>query len=369
MESNETPLKFPTLYKTTKLGATQTYKVIVDGDTIIVTQGQLNGKLQSYHTTCAGKNIGKFNDTTGAQQAALEANSKIVKKLKSGYSTSVEQPNLTELPMKVKVYQDQLHNIPEMVYGSPKLNGVNAEFRYENNKLILLSRGGNEYPMIEHLHDPIRAMLTDLKTTRVAGELYIHGEFLQDITAAVKKTNDMTPRLEFHVFDLPVLGGDYATRQAFMKGRIGINYIDDNIISIVSTLFNKEHINEHHTAMTNANFEGTVLYDPIAPYEYNVRSSYIWKYKIAQDAEFKIVGHKRDKSGHPVFECESNNEAKSLFSVKPKGTNEERLAIQADAWHGCWLNISFEEYSKAGIPLKPVGEYLRKCDENGKPLE
>ncbi len=362
-------LTYPPLYKSTKTGAIQMYEVRVDEDVITVAQGQLNGKKQSYTTKCEPKNIGRSNETTSYVQAASESLSKWEKKLKSGYSISIEQPNEIQLPMKVKVYQDQLHNIPENVYSSPKLNGVNAEFRYENNQLVLLSRGGNEYPMIEHLHDPIITMLTNLKTTRVAGELYIHGEFLQDITAAVKKTNSMTPRLQFHIFDLPLLSDNYTTRETFISREINSNYADDKILAIPSKLINKSQIDDEHTFWTNLGYEGTVIYDPIALYEYNVQSSYIWKYKIPKDAEFKIVTHKRDKSGHPVFQCESNNEAKSLFWVKPKGTNEQRLAIQADSWHGMWMTIEFEMLSKDGKPQKPVGIGLRECDANGNPLE
>ena len=363
-------LTFPLLYKTTKTGAIQTYTVRVDEDIITVTQGQLEGKKQSYTTTCMPKNVGRSNETTGHQQAALEANAKITKKLKAGYSTSIEQPSELLLPMKVKTYQSQLHNIPEHVYESPKLNGVNGEFRLVNKKLVLLSRGGNEYPMLEHLQVPITKLLTKLNTTSIAGELYIHGEFLQDITGAVKKFKQhITPRIEFHVFDLPVMGHTRSIRVEYMDKHIGNQYSNNSIFLIPSVFIHRDNIVANHKIQVDEGYEGTVLYHPDGEYQYNIRSSYVWKYKLAQDAEFKIVSHIRDKSGHPVFICEANNKAKSHFAVKPKGTAAERLAIQADAWHEQWMKVEFEMLSKDGKPQKPVGIGLRACNNKGEPLE
>ncbi len=97
----------PTLYKTTKTGKIQQYDVQTTGDQITVTQGQVEGLKQSYPTTCTPKNVGKSNETTPAEQADLEAQSKWEKKIKSGYTQDPSGVITVRLPMKVKSYYGQ----------------------------------------------------------------------------------------------------------------------------------------------------------------------------------------------------------------------------------------------------------------------
>ena len=139
------------LYKPTKTGATQQWQIEVQGDSFICTYGQLNGAMQKQTTKCSGKNLGKANQTTPEQQAILEAEALVTKKLKSGYSYDKSAPVTVQLPMKVKAYQDQLHNIKFSCFSSCKLDGVNAIYRRVNNQLTIYSRGGEIYPPIPHL--------------------------------------------------------------------------------------------------------------------------------------------------------------------------------------------------------------------------
>lgn len=116
-------------------------------------------------------------------------------------------------------------------------------------------------------------------------------------------------------------------------------------------------------------YEGVVIYNPNGMYQYNTRSSDVFKYKKAQDAEFLITNYSIDKSGHPVLEC-TTPEGRP-FNVKPKGTSAERLAILSNIndYIGQWYTVEFETYSKDLIPLKPWGVGLRKCSPSGAPLE
>ena len=93
-----------TLFKPAKTGATQQWSIEVQGDSFICTYGQLDGKMQTQVTKCEPKNIGRANETTPEQQAQLEAEALIAKKLKSGYSYDSTAPVTVQLPMKVKCY-------------------------------------------------------------------------------------------------------------------------------------------------------------------------------------------------------------------------------------------------------------------------
>ena len=356
----------PTLYKQTKTGAVQQYRVWSILDQVVVEQGQVDGLKQTYYTTCQPKNLGKSNETTGAEQAILEAKSKWEKKLKQGYSENPEAPVVVQLPMKVSVYQDHLSKVQFPAIVAPKLNGVNALYRLEGSHLTLYSRGGEVYPALPHLEEHIRLMMGSIGCTELNGELYIHGEHLQDIMSAVKKTNSLSKHLEFHIFAVPDRKFTYAETIKVLKT---LNIHESRPVkcvpfSIVSSHQEIEELHEYYK-----DYEGVMVWNQTCEYKYNQRSLDVFKYKKAQDAEFKIVGHNVDKNSHPVFVCITKEGRE--FKVKPKGTSDERAQMLRDIeeYLGQWLKVEFETYSKDGIPLKPVGLGLRACNEKGEPIE
>jgi ATP-dependent DNA ligase len=364
-------MKLERLYKTAKTGAIQVFDIEILKDTYTVTWGQKDGKVQSKSTTCKPKNIGKSNETTAEAQAILEAKAVWTKKQKSGYSTSVSAPTTVSLPMKVKVWAKG--KLPPKVefplLSTPKLNGLNGMYRLENDTLKLYSRGGDEYPAIPHLEDEIRKVMKHLDSKELNGELYIPNTHLQDITAAVKKPNDLSHKLEFHIFDIAdskavfdvrhdslILAECQITDLTYVKFLTGVD------------CYTHTDIENHYNACMAAGLEGTVIKDTDSLYEHNVRSNRQWKYKKAKDGEFKVTDFALDKNGHAVFVCELPD---NTFKVKLKGTHEQRteMAANASSYIGKWLTIEYETLSKSNVPLKPVGIAFRECDTNGNPTE
>lgn len=205
-----------TLYKPAKTGATQQWSIEVAGDSFICTYGQLDGKMQTQVTKCEGKNIGRANETTPEQQAVLEMDALIAKKIKSGYSYDSTAPTTVALAMKVKSYQDQINNIKFPCYDSLKLNGINGIYRLENGVLNLYSRGGELYPEIPHQREEVLTILDSMGTDELNGELYIHGVALQDLMSLVKVPKEKSKQLEFHVFDAPNIKGTFKDRYEIM---------------------------------------------------------------------------------------------------------------------------------------------------------
>jgi DNA ligase-1 len=360
-------LELPRLYKKSKTGAIVICDIKTTGDNIKLTTGQLNGEKIDHWTKCYPKNEGKANATTSVEQAQKEAKAKWKKKVKAGY---VEDPSgelTVKLPMKVKKYQDQIKNIQFPCWISRKLNGVNGEFRLEDDELKLYSRGGDEYPMLEHMRDEILQAMKYFDTKTLNGEIYKHGMHLQDITSAVKKHNNDTPNLEFHIFEIPDDPDEFRNKIHKLHSWDNSKYNYVKVVRATKAL-GHDDIEISHEKATSKGYEGIIIRNPDCVYEYNVRSSQVFKYKKAQDAEYKIVGWRADKNGHPVFTCTTGEHE---FAVKIKGTDSERkeIASKADEWVGQWLKIEFEELSKDKKPLKPVGLGLRACDEDGNPLE
>ena len=207
-------MQLDTLYKQGKTGAIQVCNISTIGDTVTVEFGQLNGKMQSKATVCTPKNVGRANQTTAEQQAILEAKAKHVDKIKSGYSTDISAPITVQLPQKVKSYLDNKHLVKFPAFTTPKLNGVNGTYWLNDGQLSLTSRGGESYPLIPHLEEQIKQAMDFLQTDCLNGELYIHGEHLQDIQSAVKKPNKLSPKLQFHIFELPTVNQSYLAKSS-----------------------------------------------------------------------------------------------------------------------------------------------------------
>lgn len=360
--------QLPKLYKRTKTDAIQLCSITVQDDTYTVEWGQVDGTMQTKDTICKPKNVGRSNETTAEQQAQAEAQSKWQKKVDSGYTEDPSGEIEVKLPMKVKTYQGQEKNIIFPCYGSPKLNGVNSTFRLEtdeegNDTLTHWSRGGKEYPLLPHLTEDIIYGLKDLKTNEVNGETYKHGMFLEDITSAVKKANENTPKLEFYAFEFPNIPLEFDEKQYVLHGSA---FSTPEVVELHS----HEEIQDYHDRCVKDGYEGIVIRNGSCIYEHNVRSSNAFKLKKALDAEFQILDCETDKNEEAVFHC-ATAEGK-VFKVKPKGTRSVRQQMVRDfetKYLNKWLTVEFESWSKYGIPLKPIGVGLRECNSDGNPLE
>lgn len=357
-----------TLYKTNKNNSIQQWSIEVSGSTFTCTYGQVGGKLQSQQTICKSVNVGKSNETTPDQQAQLESAALIAKKIKSGYSYDKSAPVTVQLPMKVKAYQDQLHNVKFPCFSACKLDGVNAIYRRENGKLTIYSRGGEIYPPIPHLEPLVHKAMDLFQSNELNGELYIHGEHLQDIQSAVKKPKELSAKLSFCIFDIADSTDKFYERAMMMHKH---NQFDTTQLSTVSVVYNvtcksTADIEQHYVEATEFGYEGTVIKNFDGLYKHNVRSSDQFKYKKAQSAEFLIVSYELDKNSLPVFILES---AGGEFKAKPIGTKEYWSQQIPATYIGQYATCEYEVFSKSGIPLKPIFISTRKLNASGNPLE
>ena len=358
-------MQLPILYKTNKNGSTQICDITISANVITTTFGQLDGKLQTKTDTIAGKNIGRSNATTDNQQAILEAESKHTKKIKSGYTLIQGDAPVSKLPMKVGIWESKRF-LPGILT-TDKLNGVNGTYRRANGILTLTSRGGELFPELPHLHREIHQAMDLLKCNELNGELYKQKTHLQDITSAVKATKPSSATLEFHIFDAPDLDLPFTYRNDLLKAAT-FTVSNVHVFFVIATPCPTiDHVEAAYNLAMWSGCEGTVLKLPSAEYVHGVRSSSMWKYKKAVDAEFQVVGYNFDKNNHVVYQCSSPG---GDFSVKRKGTNAQRLADATivDTNLKKFLTVEFECYSKSGKPTKPVGLCFRDCDINGDPL-
>lgn len=357
-----------TLYGKDTKGNIKVWSISVEGAVITVSHGKLGGKIQNKYTTCVSKNIGKANETTPEQQASLEADAKYKKQLDKLYKPSVEDLDNVEkqLPMLALDYTKAGHRIKYPCYVSPKLDGVRCIAHYNGLVVTLMSRGGQYYPVPAKIGFAIQTIseLTGIDT--FDGELYIHGEKLQDIVSCVKKENEMTDRLEFWIFDLPsdkIWSQRYEDLMMLHDEIVGIS-----CIKLVSNYI-ADNENDARQAMNmylQKGFEGMMLRNSEGLYKYSHRSPDLMKWKDFKDEEALVVGVTKDKLGEGVLKCRLTNGV--YFECKMKGNHEYRLFDNMMTLVGSWISFKYQALTADGVPQFPVGLYERACDTNGNPI-
>ena len=355
-----------TLYKRSKSGKLQQFIITHHNDTYTATWGYVDGKQQSKTTIAHPTNVGRSNERTAEQQAKFEAEALFQKKLKSGYTTNPDEQSTRHQAMKISKWPPKKIEYP--LYVSNKYNGINATFKRINDTLHLLSRTGEEYPMIPHLVEPIISAMDKLNSNELVGELYIYKEHLQTIQSAVKKPNDNSKYLLFMLFDI---GDSFLESFETRWNRIRSGLRDTDVIVIRNSLVhNESELIDKYNRAISLGLEGIVIKHPKALYEHGTRSNLMWKLKPVQSMEVRILSYTTDKNSHPVFTVETPNHIQ--FKVKPKGTDAERKQIITDfnsKYKNNWGTIEYETTSLNGTPLKPVFIALRKCNDKGEPLE
>lgn len=307
-------MSLPLLYGEDKNGGIKTWEVVVDGAIITTSHGKLGGVITAKVSPAKkGKNIGRTNETSPEQQAEAEALSKWTKQIDKGYATSTDDIQESTLPPLAHKYYDHIKKVdfddPEGWGASKKLNGVNCTIRLEEDEVTFTSRGGKPYPVIKHIADDLRVLVFDDNPTWVLiGELYCHGMWLEDITAAVKKHNQDTPKLSFNIFEVAMpLSPNlvYRDRVRLLSRELNSAGMVSNVVNIVgfTVVSNEKMFDAFHADAVKHGYEGSVLMYGGALFEYKNRRHTYLKRKDALDQEFEVVGMELDKNGGGVPVC------------------------------------------------------------------
>ena len=138
-------MKYSKLYKKTSTGKIQEWEISTEDNKIITVQGQQNGKKQEYKEFIKeGKNIGRSNETTPAQQAQAEAQSRWDKKHNKDYHLTIEECNTTVkianrggyLPMLAQSYKKHAErHLKYPCYIQKKYDGLRCISTKKNNEV------------------------------------------------------------------------------------------------------------------------------------------------------------------------------------------------------------------------------------------
>jgi len=380
----------------------QTWKGWLVDNEVCVAYGQEGGKMQVSMYDAEPKNIGKVNETTANEQAVVELQALYQAQIDNCHYHLTRDAAVSSkaiIPRKIKNYKDHWKSMSSTLLSSTKKNGSRA---CVISGVLYSKIGKEEEVKVEHLRNALCALK---EVATFDAEVYAHGLSLQRIRSAwlkpvktakevakikaeyLNKTGKDLPydpnedalRLKFHIFDVPVEGLPFNERIKLMRtleNHIKIAKLSDCFEFIYPGLtMNGSQRLLLRDKVVAQGYEGMVHYEPKGVYEFGVRSSNTQKDKPRYDSEALVLGIERCKNGDGklmLMACDEldNVEFKTMMKVDRRdGIKYPRDMESMREMIGKWITFSYEELSDKGIPTKPVGEEVRKCDSFGNPLE
>lgn len=299
-------------------------------------------------------NEGRANARDSKAQADFEFDAIIKKQLDKGLHREGEKVDSWPMPMLAHKFKDHMNKVEWPSYIQPKLNGMRMLF----NGTEARSRGNKEIipEVIEHLQFDTGGFILD-------GELMLpNNQLLQESMKAIKKYRpELSPLLMYHVYDIVDNELPYVIRQQIIVDLL--QNAPPNVV-LVKTVecMDETEVYEQHTRFVADGYEGTMIRNPSMEYEIGKRSYSLLKLKDFVDAEYRIIdvidGDGSDK-GLAIFILETNDG--SRFNCRPEGTQRNRAELydSREELVGKFLTVRYQELSRDGIPIFPVGVSVR----------
>lgn len=362
----------PTLFKKSSTGASQFWEISAVENDIITRWGQVGGAVQETRDRISqGKNIGRSNETSTAQQAALEAEAQWTKKLKRGYVQTLEAAVAGEVdevitggisPMLAFSYDKQGHKIRYPVYGNPKLDGTRCIAMVADGKCTLWTRTRKPITAMPHIIKALEAAYPS-GTVSFDGELYaahLNNDFEQ-IIHLVRSSSaaEGHEAIQYWIYDVPE-HGTFEERYA----RLSVAFpVSPHLVLVEATLLGDEtEAMEYFGACEQQGFEGAILRNKSGPYV-GKRSADLIKLKSFLDGEFRITGVEEGRgklAKHAgAFVCVTASGGE--FRAKLKGSLDS-LRTHFENQGKCigkMLTVRYQNLTSDGIPRFPVGVAIR----------
>ena len=370
-----------TLYKLDTKGKTRVLHMHLEGDSYYTSHGILNGKIITDKPTKAvPKNVGRANATTAEEQAKLEAEAKITKKIEEGYFENLEDisegVNFFE-PMLAQKFNEKFRPTSAEIYSQPKLDGIRAIARREKGEIVLRTRNGKVIVPCEAIERALSSFLPE--DVILDGELYNH-EFKDDfnkIVSLVKKSKpdaseiqEANKLIQYHVYDVV---STLAPNAPFFKRVADLAVLESDIrdrgahleIKVVPTLILKgddlKAIDAVYEYYLKEGYEGQMI-RLNTKYE-NKRSNGLLKRKEFISEEFEIVainegiGNRAGTAGNATLKLSDGR----TFSSNIKGDREfvAELLNNAKSVIGKKATVVFFNYTPDGIPRFPFVHSIR----------
>lgn len=406
-----------TLYGLDKKGGVKVWSIGVELDTpgmpnfgakLTISHGKIDGK----QTTEAESFTEGKQGRNALEQAIFEAKARTKKQIDKNYRRTVEE--LTQLPLLPMLALDYLkvgHRVKyeDGVDVSNKLDGLRLLAKCISEGVVeLLSRTGQPY-VIPHIAAELATFMRPGDV--LDGEIYLHGEALQDITSAAKRTDtqaaidkalrkkakadqmEADPKVTDHVWHQAELEADAELREAELIHRIRpqLRYVIFDVpsdrpwherynelvmewmgwripvtrkfIEVIryTRVYSFEEVKALHKVAVSEGYEGVMLRNRYGMYESGKRSGDLQKYKEFLDSEFEVTDYSLDKDGSIIFTCK--NDLNDLSFCVVFGSREENAAMLAVIHELMqkYLKVKYQtRYKKTLLPQFPTGIMFRE---------
>lgn len=406
-----------TLYKRNAAGKPLVWHAVSDAVEIIIEYGLVGGKLHMERIPITLKNANELQSRVNAKR---KEGYKELSELKDGVNFDKDYNDLNDfckssslipflntylpkysttsegfvLPMLAKVLED---NKPFEKYGTMlgqwKIDGLRciigatdkSDDLFNPITLTYHSRTGEDWTtkmcwMDEILLPKISKELLDMMIDEGAsldGELYIPGYSVNDINSFVKNTQlAQHYKLQYWCYDICCENMSAEARNNFRENNIkfdiyGFNDKNEHLNNknqfiILPTLLvtNLEQAISLRNNFINKGFEGLILRNPSAEYQFGKRNQAMFKFKKVDDGKFIIVDitseHKR--SDLPLFVCRNdiNDELFECSINKPQDEQREILSNK-EKYIGKYALIEYRQ--RSGINQVPFhARMIYICD-------
>jgi DNA ligase-1 len=353
-------MKLNTLYKRAVNGKINEHTIEVENNCFRTISGYNDGvKTTSEWTCCAGKNIGKKNETTPEQQALAEAQAMWTKKLELGSYESIDDIDTPKFfnPMLAHKFEDHKDKITYPVFSQPKLDGIRCIVRADG----MWSRNGKKIISAPHIYEAMKPLFEANPDLIFDGELYAD-KFANDFNAIcslVKKTKPTSDDLvkskesiQYHIYDLPSCSGTFTQRN---KALIDIGVPRGCVIVTTDKVNNENELMGCYSVYMNWGYEGQMIRLD-KEYE-SKRSKSLLKHKSFVDEEYIILdvvegeGNKTGMVGSFVFESKTGH----IFNSSPKYSWDEckELWKQRQELIGKSATVKYFNLTPDGVPRFP----------------
>jgi ATP-dependent DNA ligase len=360
----------PTLFSRTSTGAIQTWQMIVDGNKYYSITGQQDGKkIENEPTVCEGKNIGKKNETSPSEQALSEAQAKWDKKSKTGYTTDISKIDECTAYVEVMLaksfddYRDKMDWSVGLIVQT-KFNGSRCVATYENGRVVLKSRRGEEWKNAQHINKDLEAFFQKYPTAVLDGELYSYEyrQKLNELMKLVRKTKNISDSdvkkseemVRYYIYDGYHIGPatDPCNKYTVRKKQI------DEILPKYSKYYRKVHdtvvysqeeLDKVYNTYLDDGEEGAIIRVPYSPYQHK-RSSDLLKYKPLEDSEAVITSvMEGDGNWSGVAKTVTLDWNGIVFDATLKGTYEQCAEVLKNKKDYLSKEVTFLFNGKTGL--------------------
>lgn len=353
-------LKMDDIYKRDSKGKERVWRAEVLDNRYRTVSGLVDGKkVTSDWKIAEGKNEGKKNATTCAEQAIAEAEAQYRDRLTKGYFKSLKDIDKFDKfkPMLAAKYEDLKKPLPWPVNCQPKLDGI----RCIATKDGLFTRNGKAITGVPHVWDRLKDMLTENPTFVFDGELYNHKlrDDFNQITSIVRKLKPSSEEMaksaelvQYHVYDFYQIdrpGQDFGGR----LGDIPAPVFDEVIKEVPTAIcYEQEELDEMYGYYLEDGYEGQMVRYPEMKYE-NKRSKGLLKRKEFIDEEFKVLdvqegkGNWAGKVKRVVVELQDGSTCEAGIKGSMEKLEELWTMALADNQPD-WVTVRFQEYTPDG---------------------